>query len=103
MASRHIGVLWSKGADDKLVLACVPIEEESRFASEIVSRRGLCSLAGHRLDPLRVRTIARVVADRVRRWAGRSEGGNSRAAWNRQRQLSPKQMGIFKILSCNVC
>ncbi|KAF4647924.1 hypothetical protein FOL47_003954, partial [Perkinsus chesapeaki] len=95
---RHLGVLWSKDPNDRLVLSCVPIEQSASFAPEIVSRRDIFSLAGHRYDPLKLHPIARLVADRMRRWAGRSEGGNSRSAWNRRWELTAKQMGTLQCL-----
>ncbi|KAF4666525.1 hypothetical protein FOL46_003047 [Perkinsus olseni] len=83
---RHLGCIWSRarGEDGGLRLECVaPSPEEIKIANQ-VTRRRLFRAAGMLHDPLRLHPMTRFIADRVRRWGGSSEGGNTPEAWNHE-------------------
>ncbi|KAF4706664.1 hypothetical protein FOZ63_019688 [Perkinsus olseni] len=89
---RHLGSIWSRteGEDGGLRLECVaPSSEEIKVTNQ-VTRRGLFRTAGMLHDPMRLHPMTRFIADRIRRWGGSSEGGNTPEAWNHKWAIDPK-------------
>ncbi|KAF4653544.1 hypothetical protein FOZ61_008912 [Perkinsus olseni] len=87
-AVRHLGCLWSRSEDGGLCIQCLPPDEDRSSVSSPVSRRRIFQIAGALYDGVRLHPITRYVADKLRRWGGRSPYGNTRKGWDSQWAIS---------------
>ncbi|KAF4651241.1 hypothetical protein FOL47_000526 [Perkinsus chesapeaki] len=95
---RHLGCLWSRGTLGELYIQCPPAEEDSLTLDSPFSRRRIFQIAGARYDGIRLHPVARLVADKLRRWAGTSPYGNSRKGWDHKWTLPDRSLDSLRSL-----
>ncbi|KAF4711226.1 hypothetical protein FOZ63_002329 [Perkinsus olseni] len=98
---RHLGCNWSRDEEGNLRIECIVPSRSSIIIPNPMSRTDAFRLGGYLYDPLRLHPSARLSADVLRRWFGKSEGGNKRKAWQKKWPLTDSTWSMVSKLMDN--